>query len=120
MKQQHKFSLGYYLVVFFSILMLESIFFSGAAVKEISYSRFGNCSRADRIQSVIVESDRIFGLEKTKTSGMANRQCRQRIPGVPASPTRRRPGIWTSTCSQRQARQKAERQFVVTRLDDPS
>jgi hypothetical protein len=33
MKQQHKFSLGYYLMVFFSIFLLESIFFSGMAGK---------------------------------------------------------------------------------------
>ena len=49
--------------------MLESIFFSGAAVKEISYSRFRNLLAEDRIQSVIVESDRIFGLEKTTAAG---------------------------------------------------
>jgi len=36
MKQQHKFSLGYYVLVFFTVILLESIFFSGAAVKEIS------------------------------------------------------------------------------------
>ena len=36
MKQQHKFSLGYYLVVLFTIILLESMFFSGTAVKEIS------------------------------------------------------------------------------------
>ncbi len=47
MKQQHKFSLGYYMFVFFSIVLLESIFFSGAAVKEIPYSRFWNMLIAD-------------------------------------------------------------------------
>ena len=36
MKQHHKFSLGYYLFVFFSIIMLESIFFSGAALAVVS------------------------------------------------------------------------------------
>jgi cell division protease FtsH len=64
MKQQHKLSLGYYLLVFFLIILLESIFFSGAAVKEISYSRFRNLLAYNKIQSVIVETDRIFGLEK--------------------------------------------------------
>ena len=68
MKQQHKFSLSYYLMVFFTIILLESIFFSGAAVKEIPYSKFRDLLVNDRIQSVIVEENRIFGLEKTAAS----------------------------------------------------
>jgi cell division protease FtsH len=65
MKQQHKFSLSYYLVVFFTIILFESIFFSGTAVKEIPYSKFRNLLARDQIQSVIVEENRIFGLEKS-------------------------------------------------------
>ena len=72
MQQQHKFSIGYYLLVFLTIVMLESLFFSGVAVKEISYSRFRQLLEADRLQSVIVESDRIFGLEKGPESSGAS------------------------------------------------
>lgn len=49
MKQQHKFSMGYYLLVFSSIILLESIFFSGTAVKEIAYSRFRNLLANNKI-----------------------------------------------------------------------
>ena len=72
MKQQHKFSLGYYLVVLFTIILLESMFFSGTAVKEISYSKFRDLLAGNRIQSVIVEETRIFGLEKTAPSSGAS------------------------------------------------
>ena len=68
MEQQHKFSLSYYLLVFFTVILLESIFFSGAAVKEISYSKFRDLLASDKIQSVIVEDHRIFGLEKSDAS----------------------------------------------------
>jgi ATP-dependent Zn protease len=116
MKQQYKFSLGYYLVVFFSIIMLESIFFSGAAVKEISYSRFRDLLTDNRIQSVIVESDRIFGLEKTPTAagGSAAKESPAFQPPHKKAPWNLDFGLFNDN-----ARKKAERQFVVTRLDDP-
>jgi cell division protease FtsH len=116
MKQQHKFSLSYYLFVFLTIIMLESIFFSGAAVKEISYSHFRELLAANRIQSVIVESDRIFGLQKAADS--ANGSPAKDSPTF--QPTRKKApwhldfGLFGKTDKGR-----TDRQFVVTRLDDP-
>ncbi len=116
MKQHHKFSLGYYLFVFSSIIMLESIFFSGAAVKEISYSRFRNLLTNDKIQSVIVETDRIFGLEKAPVApgGRAANESPVFQPAHKKAPWNLDFGLLNDN-----AQKKAERQFVVTRLDDP-
>jgi cell division protease FtsH len=117
MKQQYKFSLGYYLLVFFSIILLESIFFSGAAVKEISYSRFRELLAGDRIQSVIVESDRIFGLEKAPVDAVAGHAAKETPVFRP--PHKKAPWNLDFGLFNDKARQQAEHQFVVTRLDDP-
>jgi len=116
MKQQHKFSLSYYLMVFFTVIMLESIFFSGAAVKEIPYSKFRDLLVNDRIQSVIVEQNRIFGLEKTAASakgGNANER--------PAFQPNRKKAPWNLDFGLFGGKDQpsADHQFVVTRLDDP-
>jgi cell division protease FtsH len=116
MKQQYKFSLGYYLVVFFSIVMLESIFFSGTAVKEVSYSRFRELLTGDRIQSVIVESDRIFGLKKAPAD-VSNHNSKESPVFQP--PHKKAPWNLNFGRFNDKAQQRAERQFVVTRLDDP-
>ncbi|HSQ85287.1 MAG TPA: ATP-dependent zinc metalloprotease FtsH [Desulfobacterales bacterium] len=64
MENRKKFSLGYYLMIFTLILFLETIFFSGTAVKEIPYSKFKDLIQKDKVQSVIIEPDRIYGLMK--------------------------------------------------------
>jgi cell division protease FtsH len=116
MKQQYKFSLGYYLLVFFSIILLESIFFSGAAVKEISYRRFRELLAGDRIQSVIVESDRIFGLEKATAAAVGS--AAKETP-VFQPPHKKAPWNLDFGLFNDKSRQQVEHQFVVTRLDDP-
>jgi cell division protease FtsH len=116
MKQQHKFSMGYYLFVFFLIIMMESIFFSGAAVKEISYSRFRNMLAGNRIQSVILTSNRIFGMEKDP-SAAGNAAEKNPEPFQP--PHKKAPWNLNFNFFKDKAQQKTEHQFVVTRLADP-
>src|SRR5512143_3342468 len=76
MKPRYKFSFGYFLMLFTLMLFLDSLFFSGPAVREISYSTFRDLIRANKVQSVILEQDRIYGLEKaplkTETSTPEN------------------------------------------------
>jgi hypothetical protein len=64
MEPRFKFSLGYFLMLFALMLFLDSVFFSGPAVHEISYSDFRDLLREDKVQSVILEQDRIYGLDK--------------------------------------------------------
>jgi len=65
MIQRSKFSIGYYLIMFLFILFLENMFFSGPAVKELPYSAFRDLIQKNKIESVIIESDRIYGLLKS-------------------------------------------------------
>jgi cell division protease FtsH len=116
MKQQHKFSLSYYLIVFFMIITLESIFFSGAAVKEIAYSRFRELLASDRIQSVIMEPDRIYGLEKT-TASSGNNAAPESSDFQP--PRKKAPWHLDFGLFGNKAKQGAKLQFIVVRVDDP-
>ncbi|MGD8725435.1 MAG: ATP-dependent zinc metalloprotease FtsH [Desulfobacterales bacterium] len=66
MVQRSKFSIGYYLMVFLLMLFLETMFFSGSAGKEIPYSKFRDLIAKNKVQSVILESDKIYGFLKPK------------------------------------------------------
>ena len=121
MQQQHKFSLSYYLFVFLMIVMLESLFFSGTAVKEISYSRFRHLLDTDRLQNVIVESDRIFGLEKAPQAAGVS-AADKGSPKTPSNfqPARKQaPWYLNLNLFGKDAKVPAEQQFVVVRVDDP-
>ncbi|MEJ2155747.1 MAG: ATP-dependent zinc metalloprotease FtsH [Desulfobacteraceae bacterium] len=121
MKQQHKISLSYSLIVFFGIIFLESIFFSGTAVKEIPYSKFRDMLKADRIQSVIVEPDRIFGLKKAAEPAGASTAGNQTAKDAADFQPQRKQAPWHLDFGMfsKEQQQKAKRQFMVTRLEDP-
>jgi cell division protease FtsH len=121
MKQQHKFSLGYYLMVFFSIFLLESIFFSGMAVKEVPYSQFREMLKADQIQSVIVEPDRIFGLKKAPEAAAGAKASSRAAKDTTQFQPQRKQAPWHLDFKwfSKQQQDKAKRQFMVTRLQDP-
>jgi len=121
MRQQHKFSLSYYLFVFLTVVTLESLFFSGAAVKEIPYSRFRQWLDADRLQSVIVESDRIFGLEKAPASAQASAAAKGAAEATPEFQPARKQAPWHLNFSLfgGDSKPSTGQQFVVVRLDDP-
>ena len=110
MKQQHKFSLGYYLLVMFSIVLMESIFFSGPAVKEISYSQFRNLLTGNQIKSVIIESNRLYGLKKAPASA-GNHHTDTESP-VFQPPRKKAPWHFSFGLFNRKAAQRVERQFV--------
>ncbi|WP_419662390.1 FtsH1: cell division protease [Desulfosarcina variabilis str. Montpellier] len=116
MKQQQKFSLSYYLLVFLSIVLMESIFFSGTAVKEISYSQFRNLLTDNRIKSVIIESDRLYGLEKAQA--LDENHSDKNSP-IFQPPRKKAPWHINFGLNRPKDSQRVERQFVVTRLDDP-
>ena len=129
MQQRHKFSLSYYLFVFLTIIMLESLFFSGAAVKEISYSHFRQLLADNQLQSVILESDRIFGLEKppqaTAASTAAKGAAKEASKGAakPAAdfqPARKQaPWHLNLNLFGEKPAPSAAQQFVVIRVNDP-
>ncbi|NOZ67941.1 MAG: ATP-dependent zinc metalloprotease FtsH [Deferribacteres bacterium] len=118
MEKRAKFSISYYLIVFATILLLDSLFFSGYSVKEISYKEFRDRLAAGKIQSVVIEDKKIYGLmkppdsEKTTQSGDMSRE--RFSPEHVETPWR------LKLKALKEEREKAlKRQFVVTRLEDP-
>ena len=64
MEKRSKFSLGYYLVLFSLILLMETLFFSGPAVKEISYSKFRDLLQQNKIEQVVIQPQKLYGMLK--------------------------------------------------------
>jgi cell division protease FtsH len=121
MEDRKKFSLGYYLMIFSLILFLETIFFSGTAVKEIPYSKFKDMIRTDKVQSVIIEPDRIYGLKKKshvaakpKTAPVASEEQANFTPHQKHTP-------WYLDFDKLSGKrhQQRDRQFMVVSLKDP-
>jgi cell division protease FtsH len=121
MEDRKKFSLGYYLIIFSLILFLESIFFSGTAVKEISYSKFKDLIRMNKIQSVIIEPDRIYGLEKGPAAD--GKPKPDAVPSEEQSnfTPHRKHTPWYLDFGKLAGKQqqKLDRQFTVVPLKDP-
>jgi cell division protease FtsH len=120
MEQRQKFSLAYYMLVFFGILFLESVFFSGTAAKEISYNRFRNLLGADRIKSVIIEPDRIYGQTKApgddhSPAGSAPDEKNTFTPQRKHTPWHLSFGLF-----DKERQQTLKRQFIVVPLKDPA
>jgi cell division protease FtsH len=120
MKEQHKFSLAYYLLFFILILFLESLFFSGTAVKQISYSKFRDLIQANRIQSVIIEPDHIYGLERPPASDK-DAPSKGSSKGQTTFTPHQRHAPWYLNLEHSNGRDKVplKRQFMVVRLKDP-
>jgi cell division protease FtsH len=121
MEDRKKFSLGYYLIIFSLILFLESIFFSGTAVKEISYSKFKDLIRMNKIQSVIIEPDRIYGLEKGPAAdGKPKPDAAPSEEQSNFTPHRKHtPWYLDFGKLAGKQQQKLDRQFTVVPLKDP-
>lgn len=121
MRPQHKFSLGYSMVVFLTILILESIFFSGTAVKEISYSRFRTFLMKNQIQSVILQPDLIFGILKPLNGNAQVKVKNHSSQGLSDFQPQQKQAPWHLNFSffNNKGQQKTGPQFMVTRLNDP-
>ena len=99
MEPRYKFSFGYFLLLFTLMLFLDSLFFSGPAVREISYSKFRDLIAKGQVQSVILEQDRIYGLEKAPAKADTSTPKLHRLQMVRPGLHRiknTRPGIWIS------------------------
>ena len=137
MTQRPKFSIGYYLTIFLLMLFLESMFFSGPAVKELPYSKFLNLIQENKVDSVIIESDRIYGLLKvehappetaTQTIPPAKKVESGKNPSPPKSgftPQQKQTPWYLSfekklSQSKQARRQEIQRQFTVVPLTDPT
>ncbi len=137
MVRRSQFSIGYYLSMFLIILFLDTMFFSGPAVKELPYSKFRDLIQNNKVESVILESDRIYGLLKSDQAapesakpngGTANKT------ETGTAPTSSKHGFvpqqkktpWyidfekSLKQSEKERNQQIKRQFTVIPLTDPT
>lgn len=61
MDKRARFSLGYFLWIFLLFWILEGLFFSGPAVKEIAYSQFLDDVRDGKVATVVLTEPTIYG-----------------------------------------------------------
>ncbi|MFN8624377.1 MAG: ATP-dependent zinc metalloprotease FtsH [Candidatus Binatia bacterium] len=61
LSKRSRFTILYYLWLLGLILFLNSLFFSGPGVPEISYSAFLDALRRDEVATVVITTDRIYG-----------------------------------------------------------
>jgi cell division protease FtsH len=117
MKRRSSFSVKYYLALFAAILLMETLFFSGPAVKEISYSRFRTLLAHDKIDQVVIQSEKIFGLLKSaKSPEKSQPSVNQQAPiSVPRKKT---PWHLDFSRFSQEAKDRLEREFIVVRLQD--
>ena len=137
MVNRSRFSIGYYLIMFLLILLLENLFFSGPAVKELPYSKFRDLIKENKVKSVIIESDRIYGIQKseqTPPKTATQTQPPTKKDDAEKSPSSSKPGFtpqqkktpWylsfekNLTKSEDAGRQESQRQFTVIPLSDPT
>jgi cell division protease FtsH len=137
MIKRSKFSIGYYLIMFLLMLFLETMFFSGPAVKEIPYSKFRDLIQKNKIERVILESDRIYGLLKSdqaSPNAAAGTNAAKGDTGTEKNPTSNEKGFtpqqkqtpWYLSFekylahSKKNPRREIQRQFTVVPLKDPT
>ncbi|MEJ2730486.1 MAG: ATP-dependent metallopeptidase FtsH/Yme1/Tma family protein, partial [Deltaproteobacteria bacterium] len=137
MVQRSKFSIGYYLIIFLLMLFLESMFFSGSAGKELPYSKFRDLIAKNKVKSVIIESDKIYGLLKpeqapakavsqTHSTGSKADNGKNSSPSKPDFTPQKKQTPWYLSFEKNVARSKkarheqVRRQFTVVPLSDPT
>jgi cell division protease FtsH len=123
--------------MFLLMLFLETMFFSGSAGKEMPYSKFRDLIQKNKIESVILESDKIYGLLKPeKTPSKAATQTKSATKKADADKTASAPNPgftpqqkktpWylnfekSLTQSENTRRDQVKRQFTVVPLTDPT
>ena len=137
MVKRSKFSLGYYLTIFLLMFFLETMFFSGSAGKKMPYSKFRDLIAKNKVESVILESDKIYGLLKPEpapskaasqthnpmSKADAEKSSSQSSPGF--TPHKKQTPWYlnlekTLTQSKKARREEVKRQFTVVPLSDPT
>jgi cell division protease FtsH len=119
MEPRNKFSLGYFLMLFMTMIFLDSLFFSGPAVHEISYSKFRDLIHENKVQSVILEQDRIYGQEKAPLNLDGSTPPNSPSAGKAGFVPHQKRTPWYLDFGRVKHEQEAQRQFVVTPLQDP-
>lgn len=120
MNKKAAFSIWYYFALFAIIFFMESLFFSGYAVKEIDYSEFRSRLEQNKIDTVVLTREHIYG-----TFNPDNASHPHVRPDGLTTPVKHTP--WHINFNKifnafKQAREKAKKQqelqFMTVRLED--
>ncbi len=120
MEKRTKFSLNYYIIIFLTFLAIDSIFFSGHDVREISYKEFRDCLERNEIESVVITPNKIHGLmnkpgvsKKVDTNSTPGGKDKSFEPKMKYTP-------WRVKIKEYEKKHDAElkRQFMVIPLED--
>jgi hypothetical protein len=133
MNQRPKFSISYYLIVFSFILFMETMYFSGSAVKELPYSNFKDLVQKNKVESVIIETGKIYGLlkpdqkpskaaEQTQTATKKNDAAKSVSPPPPGFTPQQKQTPWYLNFEKKLAQSKrpAARKFNANSRSFPS
>ncbi len=121
MEKRARFSVLYYLIFLAFIFIVESMFLSKKAIKEISYKEFRDMLEENRIESAVLDPEKIYGVIKEADSTRqkteapkSNQKSKGPIPEVKRTP-------WRLKLNKLEDNQKElqKRQFTVIRLKDP-
>jgi cell division protease FtsH len=119
MQQQSKFSITYFVFLLAMFLLLDSVLFSGTSVKEIPYSQFRDLIQQDKLQSVIIEKDKIYGLMKAEQPS-SSADASKKDPPTAAPSRHRTPWRLNLGGESRENKEEMKRKFTVVPLDDPA
>ncbi|MGA9234432.1 MAG: ATP-dependent zinc metalloprotease FtsH [Desulfobacterales bacterium] len=118
MEKRSKFSIQYYLALFAAILLMETFFFSSPAAKQMSYSKFRDLLQQDKIEQVVIEPDKIFGLLKAPQNHQESEAASKKEAPITV-PRKKTPWHLNLSRLSKEAKDQIKRQFTVVRLDDP-
>jgi cell division protease FtsH len=119
MEKRSKFSIGYYLALFSLILLMETLFFSGPAVKEIAYSKFRDLLQQNKIEQVVIEPDKLFGVLKGPQNPQKSEAAEKKQTPITV-PRKQTPWHLNFNQLSQEAKDQVKRQFIVVRLQDPN
>ena len=121
MEKRTTFSIWYYLIIMTVIFALEFIFFSTPEVKEISYKEFRDKLAADKIASLVIKENSIYGQFKSAETEKKGKAESKDEKGKVGSSLNFFYTPWRLKLKKYEKEREKEfkLEFKVTRLEDP-
>ena len=121
MEKRTAFSIWYYLIIITVIFGLELIFFSAPKVKEISYKEFRDKLAADKIKSLIIKENSMYGQLKPAETEKEGKAEGVDTKDKPKSSLKFFNTPWRLKLKEFEKEREKELmlEFKVTRLEDP-
>ncbi|ANQ48549.2 ATP-dependent zinc metalloprotease FtsH [Flammeovirga sp. MY04] len=136
MKNTTKFSIWYFLSILGGMLFLETLFFSGPNMKEMSYNDFRENLDKGKIEHIVISDEKIYGKVKKEEDSTEIDQQLQKVEEQEAAEAETdtatantRSGLWhlnpegkstpwSMRLNYEKRKEELARQFYVIKLDD--